>query len=81
MSDNSQADSLHTCLDECLQELSDFERSVIIKFYEGTKPGEDLRKRKALAELLRMPVKKLRKEAMKIRQKLERCITACIDRK
>ena len=81
VSDNSQADSLHTCLDECLQELSDFERSVIIKFYEGTKPGEDLRNRKVLAALLRMPVKKLRKEAMKIRQKLEGCISGCIDRR
>jgi DNA-directed RNA polymerase specialized sigma24 family protein len=79
--DNSQADSLHACLDQCLQGLSGFERSLIIKFYEGTKAGEDMRNRKALAALLGMPVKKLRKEAMKIRQKLERCISGCIDRK
>jgi DNA-directed RNA polymerase specialized sigma24 family protein len=79
VSDRSQADSLHACLDECLLELSAFEHSLIIKFYEGAKPGEDMRNRKTLAALLRIPLKKLRKEAMKIRQKLERCISDCMN--
>ena len=78
-SDDSYADGLHGCLEKCLRELSPFERSLIIKYHEGTASGENMRNRRVLAELLKMPVTKLRKEAMTIRQKLEGCITDCIE--
>lgn len=78
--DNLEENAFHTCLEECLEMLSPFERALIIRFYAGTKAGEDMRNRKELAERLGMPIKKLRKEAMKIRQKLERCISDCLER-
>ena len=77
--DDPDEAALHLCLESCLSELSPFERALIIKYYEGTQPGEDKKNRKALAKRLRMPVKKLVKEAIKIRQKLERCISRCLE--
>ncbi len=77
--DDSIEDLLFRCLETCLRELSPFEQALIIKYYEGLQSGEDLRNRKALAERLGMSLKKLRKEAMKIRKKLERCIAAGLE--
>ncbi len=51
---------------------------MIITYHAGSQVGDDLRNRKALAERLGISIKKLRKEAMKIRAKLERCIADCL---
>lgn len=75
--DYSAEDALHLCLEKCLQELTPFERALIIKYHEGTASGDDMRNRIALAQRLRMPVTKLRKVAMKIRGRLETCISGC----
>lgn len=77
--DDSDQALLHLCLERCLSELSPSERALIIEYYQGARPGEDKKNRKGLAERLRMPAKKLVKEATKIRQKLERCITRCLE--
>lgn len=77
--DDSTEDLLYLGLEKCLGELSPFERALIIKYYEGSKAGDDMRIRKALAEQLRISIKKLRKEAMKIRAKLERCISGYLN--
>lgn len=73
-------DLLYLCLDRCLGELSPLERALIIKYYEGSQAGDDLRSRKALAEQLRMSIEKLRKQAIKIRARLSKCITDCLER-
>lgn len=78
--DDSTDDLLYLCLEKCLGELSPLERALIIKYYEGSQAGDDMRSRKALAEHLRMSIKKLRKEAIKIRAKLGTCITDCLER-
>jgi RNA polymerase sigma factor (sigma-70 family) len=75
LSDNSTEELLYLCLEKCLDELSPFERALIIKYYEGSQAGDDMRSRRLLAEQLGVSIKKLRKEAMKIRAKLEKCIT------
>ena len=79
--DSSYEDAVHGCLENCLRELLAFDRALIIKYHEGTASGDDMRNRRALAERLNMPLKKLRKEAMRIRQKLERCIEDCLERR
>lgn len=76
--DDSDEDLRYLCLERCLAELSPFERALIIKYHEGAQAGDDMRNRKALAERLGMSIKKLRKEAIKIRTKLERCIVHCL---
>ena len=80
LADDSTKDLLYLCLERCLQELSLFERALIIKYYEGLQSGEDMRNRKEMAARLGMSLEKLRKEAIKIRKKLETCITHCLER-
>ena len=78
--DDSARDLLYLCLERCLRELSPFESALIIKYHEGSRSGDVKRNRKALAERLGMSIEKLRKQAMKIRWKLERCIADCLER-
>ncbi|MEW6126791.1 MAG: hypothetical protein AB1757_07110 [Acidobacteriota bacterium] len=77
--DDPQTEARQLCLEHCLQNLSQFERALIIQYYAGMKPGDDLRNRKIMADSLRMPVKKLTKTAMRIRRKLESCIAGCLE--
>jgi DNA-directed RNA polymerase specialized sigma24 family protein len=79
--DDPARDLLYLCLESCLDELSPLKRTLIIKYYEGLRSGDDMRNRKALAERLGISMKKLRKEAIRIRGKLERCIADCLERK
>jgi DNA-directed RNA polymerase specialized sigma24 family protein len=78
--DDSAEDLLRLCLERCLRKLSPFERALIIKYHEGSQSGDDMMNRKALAERLGMPIKKLRKKAIKIREKLKNCIADCLER-
>lgn len=73
-------DRLQACLRECLEQLSHFDHALIIKFYSGTEAGDDMRNRKELAKLLKIPITTLRKKAMRIRQRLERCVSGCVER-
>ena len=77
--DHSYQDATHVCLEKCLAALTPFDRALIIKYYEGAGSGDDMRNRRALAQRLKMPVKKLRKVAMRIRERLETCISACLE--
>jgi RNA polymerase sigma factor (sigma-70 family) len=76
--DTPSDEARHLCLERCLRWLAPLDRALIIAFYSGTEPGEDKRNRRALAEQLHMPLKTLRKRAMKIRQQLERCLDDCL---
>jgi DNA-directed RNA polymerase specialized sigma24 family protein len=77
--DNSVVELQHLLLESCMEKLSPYERVLIIKYHEGALSGEDKRNRKALAERLGISIKKLRKEAIKIRAKLEKCIAESLD--
>jgi DNA-directed RNA polymerase specialized sigma24 family protein len=78
--EDEEEDPVHACLRECLGQLSPFDHALIIAFYSGTQAGDDMRKRKELADLLNIPITTLRKKAMRIRQQLERCISGCVER-
>jgi DNA-directed RNA polymerase specialized sigma24 family protein len=77
--DHSYQDATHACLEKCLAALTPVDRALIIEYHEGTASGDDMRNRIALARRLKMPVKTLRKIAMRIRQRLEGCISACLE--
>ena len=77
--DDSDEDLRYLCLERCLAELSPFERALIIQYHEGAQAGDDMRNRQTLAEKLGIPIKKLRKEAIRIRAKLEKCIAECLE--
>lgn len=79
LADNSLIELQHQHLESCLGKLSPYERMLIVKYHEGAQSGDDKRNRKALAERLGMSIKKLRKEAIKIRATIERCLTESLE--
>jgi RNA polymerase sigma factor (sigma-70 family) len=68
------------CLNKCLCQLSEENRQLIIAYYQGEK-GEKIANRQRLAERLGIPQNALRSRAVRLREKLESCITSCQKRK
>ena len=68
------------CLRECLRGLPEESRELIIEYYqeEGRAKIED---RKALAEKLGISLNALFSRAKRIRDRLEQCVTRCVNRK
>ena len=68
------------CLRECLRDLSEENRELIIEYYqeEGRAKIED---RKTLAGKLGISLNALFSRAKRIRDKLEQCVTRCVKRK
>ncbi len=64
------------CLQRCLQNLSEDNREMILAYYTEEK-GAKIENRKRLAERLQMPLNALRIRALRVREKLEKCITHC----
>jgi DNA-directed RNA polymerase specialized sigma24 family protein len=65
------------CLDKCLDELSAEGRDVILGYYQGEK-SEKIKNRQELATRLGIPPNALRNRAVRIRNKLETCVTGCL---
>ncbi len=65
------------CLDKCLSELTLENREIIVGYYKGEK-REKIENRNRLAEKLGIPNNALRNRAVRLRDKLENCITNCL---
>jgi DNA-directed RNA polymerase specialized sigma24 family protein len=65
------------CLENCLGELSEEKRGIIIGYYRGEK-REKIENRRRLAESLDIPQNALRCRAVRLRDKLEGCIINCL---
>lgn len=65
------------CLDECLGELTKDNREIIVGYYRGEK-REKIENRNTLAQKLGIPNNALRSRAVRLRDKLENCITDCL---
>lgn len=68
------------CLEKCLQELSLENRQIIVGYYQGEK-REKIENRQKLADNLGVPNNALRNRAIRLRYKLEICITDCLREK
>jgi DNA-directed RNA polymerase specialized sigma24 family protein len=66
-----------TCLRSCLQTLSPDNRELILQYYQGEK-GEKIDNRKKLLERLGIPVNTLRMRALRLRERLQSCVTECL---
>jgi DNA-directed RNA polymerase specialized sigma24 family protein len=67
----------HWCLDKCLDKLTANSRQIIIRYYSADKQEKiDLRKR--LAAECGVSVNTLRIRALRIREKLQGCISRCL---
>lgn len=70
-------DHRHACLDRCLAELPAEGRTLILRYY--TADGRDrIDSRRRLAGELRVSESALRNRAQRLRDRLERCLTACL---
>ena len=65
-----------SCLSSCLAKLPDINRGMILRYYEG-ETSVKIVNRKLLAENLGISVKSLRVRALRVREKLERCVSEC----
>ena len=65
------------CLTRCLNKLPDDGRELIVEYYQGEKRSK-IENRQKLAESLRIPLYALRSRAVRLREKLEACMSACL---
>jgi RNA polymerase sigma factor (sigma-70 family) len=65
------------CLEECAEALPAEARELILSYYEGG-AGERIAGRKRLAGRLGVPLSNLRIRAHRIRERLEKCVGACL---
>ena len=65
------------CLTRCLDKLSVDARLLIVEYYQGDKRSK-IENRKRMADALGIPGQALRSRAVRIREKLESCLTACL---
>jgi RNA polymerase sigma factor (sigma-70 family) len=73
----TQKESKLKCLEKCLGELSPENRGIIVGYYQGEKSGK-IENRRKLADRLGIPQTALRNRAVRLRDKLEVCITDCL---
>lgn len=65
------------CLNHCLNELTTENRRIIVGYYQGEK-REKIENRARLAQDLGVPQNALRNRAVRLRDKLENCISHCL---
>ncbi len=65
------------CLDDCLKDLSAENREIIVGYYQGEKRVK-IENRERIAAKLGVPQNALRNRAVRLRDKLENCITDCL---
>lgn len=75
--ENTEKEANLKCLDKCLAELSIENRQIIVGYYRGEKSGK-IENRRQLADRLGIPQTALRNRAVRLRDKLEVCITDCL---
>lgn len=68
------------CLQKCLGQLSADNRAFILQYYQG-EGGAKIKSRKKLAQSLSLSINTLRMRALRLRETLEACVKACVQRK
>lgn len=63
------------CLDRCLSSLSADDRRLVLRYYEGS---NQIAARQELARELNLSPTALRLRTHRIRQRLERCVSSCV---
>lgn len=70
----------HACLEKCLAQLDREQRSLILRYYAHDGRAR-IEQREALAREYGIPMGALRNRALRLREKLEACLTACLSRR
>lgn len=72
----SNVDSMR-CLSSCLRRMSSEQRAFILEYYHGEQQSR-IAARQRIAERLGIPMNAVRNRALRLREKLEACIRACL---
>jgi DNA-directed RNA polymerase specialized sigma24 family protein len=67
----------HDCLERCLREFADAERSLLLRYYEGLRSAK-IANRRNLAAALGVSETALRSRVQRLRDRLERCLVGCL---
>lgn len=67
----------YECLQECLQTLNSTQREFILGYYQGEKSSK-ISNRKQMVEEVGKTLNSMRVQAHRIREKLQKCILACV---
>jgi DNA-directed RNA polymerase specialized sigma24 family protein len=70
-------DPEYTCLEQCMRHLTQRNRELILKYYQGEKHIK-IELRKVLAQQLGIGLPLLRLQAQRIRESLKKCILGCL---
>jgi hypothetical protein len=73
---DADRERLHRCLDRCMQTLNRDDRALILDYYRGEQ-GDKIARRRKLAAAYKLTANALAIRACRIRDKLERCVSAC----
>ena len=68
------------CLTHCLEKLSADGRQLIVQYYQEDKRVK-IENRKRMSEALGIPGQALRSRAVRLREKLETCVSTCLRKK
>jgi DNA-directed RNA polymerase specialized sigma24 family protein len=71
------SDQTYTCLERCLDQLSETNRDLILQYYASENQSK-VAKRVELAQSLGLSANALRLRVHKIRQSLEKCVRSCV---
>jgi RNA polymerase sigma factor (sigma-70 family) len=73
----NRSETRFRCLEYCLEKLPLETRKLVISYYEGEE-GAKIENRQRLAEQMGITVNSLRIRLHRIREKLEKCVSACM---
>jgi len=65
------------CLEKCLEALTPQNREMVMKYYQG-EAAVKVKNRKSLAQELSIPLNALRNRVLRIRERLEECVSSCL---
>jgi DNA-directed RNA polymerase specialized sigma24 family protein len=78
MVDTDQIERRHACLDQCLDQLPEEGRKLVLEYYREVKRAKIDHRRK-LADQLGIAVNALRIRAHRIRLQLQQCVSNCLE--
>ncbi len=79
MAEKYESEQRLECLESCVAKLPAETSNLIVSYYEEEE-GAKIRKREQLADSMGIPINALRIRAHRIRAKLEKCVTECLNR-
>jgi DNA-directed RNA polymerase specialized sigma24 family protein len=74
---SDQHDRRQDCFDDCLAQVQDDGRSLLLRYYEGERQGK-IANRRHLAVSLGVSESALRNRVQRLRDRIDRCVQACV---